>query len=100
MFVPASSVSPDASLPGKREQKPPQNIRVLHAPQEDGALPLTHGLRRGDGRRKGMRLFLLALALSTLVACSSVPSTQLLTDAERCARFGGVWSFDTCRSGN
>ena len=48
-----------------------------------------------------MRLALLAVfVLCATVACSTTQSAPVLTDAERCARFGGMWSFDTCRAGN
>jgi hypothetical protein len=46
-----------------------------------------------------MRLTLLVLAIvMSLAACSTTPLPAPLTDAERCARFGGKWSYDACRS--
>ena len=48
-----------------------------------------------------MRAVLLAVAvICAAVGCSSTSAAPVLTDAERCARFGGIWSFDSCRSGN
>jgi hypothetical protein len=46
-----------------------------------------------------MRLIVFALGvLIVLAACATTPSAPLLTDAERCGRFGGHWSNGACRS--
>ena len=41
---------------------------------------------------------LLALAVLALAACATNSSAPLLTDQERCARFGGIWQLGTCRA--
>jgi hypothetical protein len=47
-----------------------------------------------------MRLTLLGLLLLIgLGACATATSTPPLSDAERCRRFSGSWSGDTCRTG-
>ena len=48
-----------------------------------------------------MRLTRLALLLLLVCGggCAIATSTPLLSDAERCARFGGGYSHGTCRTG-
>jgi hypothetical protein len=41
-------------------------------------------------------LFVLAVALLLSTACAT--SGPILDDAQRCARFGGVYQSDTCKS--
>jgi hypothetical protein len=42
-------------------------------------------------------LFVLAVALLLSSACA--PSGPILNDAQRCARFGGIWQGETCHGG-
>jgi hypothetical protein len=44
------------------------------------------------------RVGLFAVAI-LMLACACATSTPLLSDAERCARFGGSWAFNSCRAG-
>jgi hypothetical protein len=48
-----------------------------------------------------MRLMMLLLAVITgAAACSAAAySGPILSDAERCARFGGSWYDNQCRAG-
>jgi hypothetical protein len=39
------------------------------------------------------------LLLMGLGACATSTSSPPLSDAERCRRFSGSWSGDTCRTG-
>ena len=41
-------------------------------------------------------LFVLAAALLLSSACAT--SGPILDDAQRCARFGGIWQGETCKS--
>jgi len=41
-------------------------------------------------------LFVLAVALLLSSACAG--TGPILYDAQRCARFGGIWQGDTCKS--
>jgi hypothetical protein len=46
------------------------------------------------------RVALFAAAILVLAcACATTTTTPLLSDAERCARFGGSWAFNSCRTG-
>jgi hypothetical protein len=41
-------------------------------------------------------MLLLAVVMA-MAACSSTASTPILSDADRCARFGGFWMGGWCR---
>jgi hypothetical protein len=43
------------------------------------------------------RTLLVVSVLLVLGACAT--SAPLLSDAERCSRFGGSWAYGTCRAG-
>ncbi len=47
-----------------------------------------------------MRLTLLVVLLLMLLgACATATSTPMMSEAERCRRFGGYYSFGSCRTG-
>jgi hypothetical protein len=41
---------------------------------------------------------LVLLALATLILCSAcASSTPMMSEQERCLRYGGLWVLETCR---
>jgi predicted dienelactone hydrolase len=96
----------DRKLPSDRTRwtmiAPRERSRSAGLPGVTSAPAAIFARETARGPGAGMRRALLVLfALCALAGCASAGGfAPLLTDAERCARFGGVWSFDTCRAGN